>query len=277
MKHNITIYLICFSSLFFPIKGICSSDSSERSMNAKLLFTKNEIDIRENPFFIDNENNLVVVKNRILITIPTEENANKIAPVLLPGNIYRIDEIILMDSGLLIKDSCFIKFIKENEVNTVQMPDDNFKIYPATQSSIYVLINGAKKSELFLMDMESGTKTKLISHSKKIRDVFGDRERTFIAIDKNIYLLKGKEAVMIHHDDSVIKAITSSNYGLFFVSEAGLNYLSLPFVVVPVIEKDIYTIIFKNGNLYVLMENGNFLVLENIDGIENSIRNYFNN
>ena len=252
------------------------TDSLKYKSDIKILFTFKNFDAENNQLFI-NENNdvMILLKNNQLMAISTK--SDKKVSISLPKDIHKAEKIIYSDEYLIVKDGCFIKQLKDSTINIyMKMPDENFSIYPAGLSKIYILLKNKKKYELFFVDMKTNTQIKILSHSKKITDILGDGERTFVAIDKDIYLLENKESILIHHNETPINSITGSDYGLFFASESGLSYLSMPFIVVPMDVGYVQKVICKNNILYFLKKDGKLFMIENANSFENKIRDFFN-
>ena len=275
MKYYILTYFI-FGIL---LSAFCQKNQSPEILKSdiKLLLTTNEIDVRNVPLFF-NGNDLIIIDGRKMFILPiTEVTNNTPAAGLIPKEVNRFEQLVYSGSNAFIKDGGSILQLEDTTVNLfIKMPHKNFSIYPANEENFYVVIQESNNSELFIVHTETGKLLKLLSSPEKISNVVGTGERTIVAIGNDIFLLEEEETILIHHNETPIKSVAGSEYGLFIASENELSYLCLPFVVVPVIKENIQKIQCANNTLIVLIEDGRLYKVDNANSFENRIRAFVN-
>jgi len=275
MKKNLCLY--CFMLLSLLCYGQQEQLLNSLKSDVKLLLTSKTLDVRDKSLFF-NGNELIVINDRKIYIFPLEGEEGSVSAGFLPENINKLEQLIYSGNNTFIKDGSSILQLQDSTVNLfIKMPHNDFSIYPANEKNFYVVIQENNNSELFLISTETNKSSKLLSSPEKISNVVGTDERTIVAIGNDIFLLEGKETILIHHNETFIKSLTGSEYGLFIASEKGLSYLCLPFIIIPILEENTQKVICNNNTVIVLLEDGRLFEINNANSFENRIRTFVNN
>ena len=234
-----------------------------------LLADSKDIQIDKNRLFLDNQGKPYISIDSMIV--PLLPNGGSPKALLFPFSMMPEQICCFMDGSIFfLQDTSLNKLADKTIQYTIPFPYRQISLCKAGENGVYLYGSSPStgQNDLYFIDKEKETLTKLISESLPFGAVLGTGRITMLAIDSMLYLLNDGEMQALFNAGNIITSLAENEAGIFYATTHNAGYIDDDARALIFYNRGVSKLLTADDTLYLLDESGRFAMITQTNGFK---------